>query len=240
MDLSDWNNLANSKVSFAKKKFFNEYYYRLTYYVPGARLLTHKILSEMTLLDRVQQYNARNSDLNLSWMMFRYSSRDLASFDQLKDFNEVFNAKNSGLKFRIERDTLNIYSKSDTFLYKIADVALGAWKHSIKDICVPESEQAKKILDQGYTIVKKLPTHPYRIKLKEGFPSISEKQGLGLYLKNLNDDVKITQFMLDRLAGTHKYFQGGYMYVKDPRIVDLLIMVSPTIIGTVNQMVINN
>ena len=240
MDLSEWNNLAGGRVSFTKKKFFNEYYYKLTYYVPGARLLTRKFLNEITLLNQINQYNTWNSNFTYGHSMFRYRSRDPASFDQLKDFNEVFNAKNSGLKFRIECDTLNIYSKSDTFLYRIADVVLGSWKNSIRDVCVPESEQAKKILDQGYTIVKKLPTHPYRVKLKEGFPSIAEKHGLGLYLKNLNDDVKITKFMLDRLAGTHKYFQGGYIYVKDPRIIDLLIMVSPAIIGTVNQMVINN
>jgi hypothetical protein len=152
----------------------------------------------------------------------------------------VYNTKTADIKFRIEQDIFNIYSNSETYLYRVANLVLGEYKSRITEICRPESDEAKAKLDQGFTIVKKDPTHPYRVRLKEGFQTADERQGLATYLKNLKDDVKITTFMLDRLGGTYKYFSGGYIYVKDRRIIDLLILVSPNMIGTVNQMVINN
>jgi len=247
MGLLDWTKLNEKvKVSFTKKKYFNEFYYKLTYCVPGARLMTYKFPDDHELMQRVMSYNARRNSYNFS--VFNSSANDYydrwqrpaADFDQLRSFAELYNTKNADIKFRIEQDIFNIYSNSETYLYRVANLVLGDYKSRITEFCRPESAGAKAKLDQGFVIVKKDPTHPYRVRLKEGFQHASERQGLATYLKNLNDDVRITKFMLDRLSGTYKYFSGGYIYVKDPRIIGLLIMVSPNIIGTVNQMVINN
>jgi hypothetical protein len=247
MDLLDWTKLNEKvKVSFTKKKYFNQFYYKLTYCVPGARLMTYKFPDDHELMQRVLTYNARRNSYNYS--IFNSSANDYydrwqrpaADFDQLRAFAGVYNTKDANIKFRIEQDIFNIYSDSETYLYRVANLVLGEYKFRITEFCGPESVEAKVKLDQGFTIVKKEPTHPYRVKLKEGFQHVKERQGLATYLKNLNDDVKITTFMLNRLSGTYKYFSGGHIYVKDRRIIDLLILVSPNIIGTVNQMVINN
>lgn len=247
MDSLDWTKLnKNVRIAFTKKKYFNEFYYKLTYRVPGARLLTYKYTNDHGLLQHVAMHNDRwyhyhytYTNIGTSWSTTRRYNQK-ADFDQLRAFFEVYNIKNDDIKFRIEQDTLNIYTKSEPYLYRLADVMLGDYKSCITEICRPESKDAKDKLDQGFTIVKKEPSHPYRVKLKEGFQHVAECQGLALYLKNLNDDVRITTFMLDRLNGKYKYFSGGYIYVKDRRIIDLLIMVSPNLIGTVNQLVINN
>lgn len=242
MDLSDWTKLNEQvKVSFTKKKYFNEFYYKLTYCVPGARLMTYKLPDDHALMQRVITYNTNRNGHKYGINLYRHTwNRPQADFDQLRSFAEVYNTKNTDVKFRIEQDIFNIYSNSETYLYRVANLVLGEYKSRITEVCRPESAEAKVKLDQGFTIVAKAPTHPYRVRLKEGFQHANERQGLATYLKNLKDDVRITTFMLDRLSGTYKYFSGGYIYVKDRRIIDLLILVSPNMIGTVNQMVINN
>lgn len=245
MDLLDWTDLnKNIKVAFTKKKYFNEYNYKLTYHVPGARLLTYKCTNDHELMKHVNNHNYRHDHFTYSRIMPGWSQRryflEKANFDQLRTFSEVYNIKSTDVKFRIEQDILNIYSNSETYLYRLANLVLGDYKSDVIELCKPESADAQAKLDQGFTIVKKPPSHPYRVKIREGFQHVAERQGLALYLKNLNDDVKITTFMLDRLNGKYKYFSGGYIYVKDRRIIDLLIMVSPNLIGTVNQLVINN
>ena len=242
MDLSEWTKLNEEvKVSFTRKKYFNEFYYKLTYCVPGARLMTYKYPDDHELMQRVIHYNTRHNNYNYGINLYRHAwNRPAADFDQLRSFAEVYHTKHADIKFRIEQDIFNIYSNSETYLYRVANLVLGEYKSRITEFCRPESADAKAKLDQGFTIVKKDPTHPYRVRLKEGFQTADERQGLATYLKNLKDDVKITTFMLDRLGGTYKYFSGGYIYVKDRRIIDLLILVSPNMIGTVNQMVINN
>ena len=242
MDLLDWTKLhPDIKVAFTKKKYFNEYNYKLTYCVPGARLLTYKCPTEFALMQRVNSYNSRSNNFThgmVLWAPRWY--RETADFDQLRSFYEVYNNIKDGAKLRVEQDTLNIYSDSEAYLYRIANTMLGDQKACLREICKPESANAKHMLNQGFTLVKKQPTHPYRLRIRDGFQYAAERKCLADYLKNLNDDVKISEYMLARLGDGHKYFNGGYVYLKDPRIVDVLILVAPNLIGTVNQLIINN
>lgn len=234
----DWYSLNNSvRISYTKKKFFNEFLFKLTYRVPAANMLTRRA-NELSLAAQVEAYNISRAHFqNWSWT---WKSRMLAEYNQLSAFKQVYNKKSETLKFRVDQDTISMYSNSDLHLYQIANVDLMLWTDNLYSVSLVESDSALELLNKGYTITENEITHPYRVNMREGFPSIADKQALGNYLKALGSDIKITKFMLSNLDHQHKYFRGGYLYVNDIRLVDVLRIISPTIIGSVNQLVINN
>lgn len=155
------------------------------------------------------------------------------------DFHQVYHSKNHPhkLKFRIEGDLLSIYSNSDEYLYELATTRLDDWKSSIQSISLVESDQDRILLDQGYIISSKPQSHPYKVKIKETFNFQFERTCLQNYLQTLGDSAKVTKYMLRRLSQDYKYFPGGYIYVNDQRLIDMLRLVSPNLIGSVQQLV---
>lgn len=228
MALLDWTNINNSIIiTYTKKKFYNKFLYKLSYNVPGVRVL-HWAKDSSDLTFRVINWNDRTH---------RRFNQPQADHDQIRDFYKVYQQKSEILKFRIEHDTFNIYSDSEQFLYDLSSTELKCWSSSLHVVSLVESAKDLQLLDQGFTIVKKEPEYAFRVKIREGFFKDSEKQGLALYLKNLGKEIRITKLMLSRLVGSGKYFGGGYVYINDPRLVDMLKLVAPNLIGPVNQMV---
>lgn len=228
MALLDWNKInKNIITTYTKKKFYNKYLYRLSYNVPGIRII-HWTKNELDLKIRVLNWNDQ-AQMQLN--------RVQANHAQLLDFYRLYQQKNENLKFRIEHNTFNIYSDSEEFLYDLACTELKPWYRHLMSVSLVESADDLKLLEQGFTIVKKEPSYAFRVKIREGFFKDAERQGLALYLKNLGEEIRITKLMLSRLTGNTKYFGGGYVYVSDPRLIDMLKLVAPSLIGPVNQMV---
>lgn len=235
-DSLDWTKI-NSKIKFSytKKKFFNEFYFRLNYTVPGARLISYNnTINDIEFKYRILNYN-NNS---MRWRGIVQKDR-LADAAQILDFSRIYHSDDHAypLKFRIESDQLSIYSNHENYLYKLASTDLGAWQSNILSISLIENDQDRLLLDQGYIISSRPQSHPYKIKIKETFDFDDDRQGLETYLQNLGNNVKVTKYMLERLSLKHKYFPGGYIYVNDHRLVDMLRLVSPNLIGSVQQLV---
>ena len=228
MALLDWNKINKEiTITYTKKKFYNKYLYKLSYNVPGIRIV-HWTKNESDLKIRVLNWNDQ---------AMMQQNRVPADYDQLLAFYRLYQQKNETLKFRIEHNTFNIYSDSEEFLYNLARTELKRWSYYLMVVSLVESADDLKLLDQGFTIVKKEPSYAFRVKIREGFFKETERQGLALYLKNLGEEIRITKLMLSRLMGNGKYFGGGYVYVSDPRLIDMLKLVAPSLIGPVNQMV---
>lgn len=224
----DWNKVNKDiAITYTKKKFYNKYLYKLSYNVPGIRII-HWAKNEAGLKIRVLNWNDQSQ---------MQHSRVPADYNQLLDFYRLYQQKNENLKFRIEHNTFNIYADSEQLLYDMTQTELKAWSYYLTGVSLVESANDLKLLDQGFTIVKKEPSYAFRVKIREGFFKEAERQGLALYLKNLDKEIRITKLMLSRLTGNGKYFGGGYVYVSDPRLIDMLKLVAPSLIGPVNQMV---
>jgi hypothetical protein len=229
--LYDWTKInPEIKISYTKKKFFNQFYYRLVVSLPGARLVcgAYKNFGK-TLEEKVANYN----DLYQK-NIYRYYQQDVANADRIRNFIPIYQSRTNGIKFSFKSSTVTIYSDSEKHLYNIAAEMT---PNSCTDVSIVESTSTKKLLDKGYTIVKTKRSHPYKVMLKCTFAKASEKHMLKDYLANAGDDVKITKHILNRLGSDIKYFQGGYLYVNDIRIVDILRMISPNLIGPVNQVI---
>jgi len=224
----DWTNInPHICILYTKKKFYNEFLFRLSYFVPGARLLT--LVKEGCNLD--WRVNSWNDQVRTR----RMYNAQLANRTQIHEFYSLYCNKN--FKYRIEQDIFNIYSNSESCLYDLANLRLHSWKHLINNVSLVKSSDDLNLLNQGFTIVKKIPKYPYRVKLKEGFYSLPDRQGIAHYLKNLNDEVRVSKNILARLTNSTKYFSGGYVYIKDHRLIDMFKLVSPTLIGNVDHMI---
>lgn len=229
----DWNNLNQQiKISYTKKKFFNKFYFRLNYFVPGGRIATQGEREKIP--QRVFQFNNKE----MFWARLNYYDADE---DQILDFHDFYQSVKtpsmSEIKIRIESYNFSIYSTSESELYKIAETSLSKWKSSIRSVCLISDPGDYDLLDQGHILVTKPQTHPYRVQLKEGFNYTAERQALASYLKNLGDHVRITTFMLSRLGSPSKYFPGGTLHFDDERLVNLIQLIAPNVVGRVNKLI---
>lgn len=226
----DWNKVKqNVVITYTKKKFYNQFLYKLSYNVPAVRLITWA-KSIDHLKDKVDVWNSSSSK-NV------WYHKPFANLAQLEDFYKFYYNKPVSVKFRLEQGTFSIYSNSEQELYDIAVNNLANWSSDISVVSVVESQQVQTLLDQGFTVVKKPPKYAFRVRLREGFINLKERQDLKLYLTNLGKEVKVTDFILNRLDSNTKYFGGGYAYINDSRLISMLKLVAPTVIGPVNQMV---
>jgi hypothetical protein len=229
----DWHKLQkNITIEYTRKKFYNEFLYKLSYTIPGIRIISW-IKDGSQIDEKVKAWNERIKKSTNLW----YNDAPVKK-DQIIDFYNLYQTKSSNLKFRIERNTFNIYSNSENFLYDLAVNQLKNWNRQLISVSLIESPKSLELLNQGFTIVKTEPDYPYRVKLREGFQKISERRGLAIYLVGLGREIKCKSVLLDRLNNDTKYFAGGYIYLSDPRLIDMLKMVAPSVIGPVNQLVI--
>lgn len=239
MDTLDWTKInPDIGILYTKKKFFNKYLFRANYFVPGARLITYyrSEVDDKVLFRRVDQYN---SHANARKTVFGRLSAD---HQQIKDFSKLFHNKKANklsedIKFRIEGCNFSIYSDNEASIFEIANQELSDWKSKLRSVSLIENSNSLELLMGGHTIVSKPQTHPYKIKLRETFNYSFERNCLMCYLQNLGEDVKVTEYILDRLSLENKYFPGGYVYVNDHRLIDMMRLVAPNLIGTVQILV---
>lgn len=238
MDSLDWLDVnPQIVVSYTKKKFYNTFLFKITYHVPGARIISHA-KNLIGLGERCDVYNDRiTNPYSLYHNQYQHRRR-LADLTQLTIFYNLYRAKPHDFKFRIESENITMYSNSQENLHKLATDTLKSYQSVLTEVSLIESDAALTLLNQGYTLVKKPTAYMYKVRLREGFQSHYERHGLATYLKNLDTEVKISEHILRRLLNNNKYFQGGFVYVNDPKLIDMLRLVSPAVIGAVNQLVI--
>ena len=126
----DWTKINKDIiVAYTKKRFYGQFFYKLTYYVPGVRLITYG--EPGTLIERVSSYNFRNSEAGSSnYWIPKY--RETADYKQLADFMAVYHCKSPDLKFRVEGNTFNVYTRTEQEIYNIAENNLQKWNKSLQ------------------------------------------------------------------------------------------------------------
>lgn len=234
MDLSEWSKLNRDlRFLYTKKKFFNEFCYSLTYNLQGARCLINCKTADK-LPATVKSFNFRNTD-----RFVRYKNQN-ASLKTLEDFYKYYTTPTDvKVKFRIGYYSFTVFADSESYLYNVANEILSEHKTKLSSVSLLEFDSDKKLLDQGFIITKKESDHPYKVRLKEGFIKLEDRHALVNYIKNLDSEIKISKFILERLSDRYKYFQGGFIYLNDIKMLDILKMLAPSLIGSVNQTIIN-
>jgi len=232
-DLSEWSKLnQNLRFLFTKKKFYNKFCFSLTYHLSGARCIIN-CKNPANLKEYVKEYNERNNH--------RLYRTGTAYTDCITDFYNLYRAPHGDeVKFRVCSYAFTIFSDDESYLYNLASNVLVNQKLALAAVSLLEYVDDKQLLDDGYILAKTLTDHPFKVRLKEGHIKLEDRHALVNYLKNLDGEVKASAYILNRLGDRYKYFQGGYIYVSDARVIDILKMISPSLIGSVNQIKINN
>lgn len=219
MDISQWYNVnEHINIVATKKKFYNRYLHKLVYQVYGATSIP---------------YNKDVQDFFFKLSRFH----DDVAHASIYEFYNVFHEKDQNLKFRIEGSTLAIFCEDINYLYSLASTRFkNAKPHTLSTIL---DQKQEILLEQGLIIVKTPTDHIWRVNLRSGLcKNLHERHGLAEYLVNLGQEVKITKKMLYDLKSTAKYFGGGYFHVKDPRLVDMIRLIVPNLVKSVNQLVV--
>lgn len=225
MDLSQWYNLApNLQVNYTKKKFYKKYLYRLNYFLPSAYLL--RVFGDITDLDnRMEKY---------------YSKSELTNYHKIKlrTFASVIYS-GQVKRIRIERGNFAIFGETLEELYELANGPLGNYTKDIVELCTVRNQEELDALNNNFIIMREPTDYTHRVTLRQGYTgNLSDRQSLGRYLEGIGSEIKITKNLLSNLVGTNKYLQGGYFYVRDTNIVNMVMLIMPRIVLSVDPLVV--
>ena len=223
MDTSRWYNLNDYiKIVGTQRKFYRRYLHKLVYTVYGAWAL-----SGSETIDALRGKLSRSRH-----------QLDLRTIELVTPFFDLYTAKDSRLRFIAERSTLSVFCDDIDYLFELAQDKLSPHKPEILSTVLDQDSQ--ELLDKGMILVKTPTEHCWRINIRSGFyRNLAERQGLAQYLKNLGDEVKVTKNILQRLGSNDKYLYGGYFHVKDPRVVDMIRLITPDLVQSVDQLVVH-
>lgn len=232
MDLSLWRNFEFCKIYETKQLYYKKYYHKIVYNVKGAHLFR-----------LITNGNAPHEQLDkvISRLHESYSIKDI-NHQQLHDFlNFYVKRKSLDVKVRIERSTMAIFHNDLTFLYNVANEDLKKYSTKLIEMTTYFNELTKSILDKKGIIVKKQTDYLYRVNIRNDFfykKFNNERRALAHYLNNIGDEVKMTRDLLEALEGNNKYFTGSYFHVKDPNIVSMIMLITPNLVKSVQQLVV--
>lgn len=235
-----WTSLNPTvKIINTKKKFFNNYLYKIVVWCPGGRLVLDRTSQAAAFLleNRISYMDLYQKAYNYGGSWYGSVTRSKSDYlksnakvDQLQYFIDIKQTYKDQIKLRIEEPNITVYSNDEALLYKLAN------NHTdrLKEVHQPSNEKAVEILNRGEIISKSEPVYPYKVQLKDFvFSDISIKHNILDYLYNLDveDEVCLTKSLVRQLSGNHSYFSGAYFYVKDEKTLTFINLICPGLIS---------
>lgn len=223
MDTSRWYKLNNNiKIVRTQRKFYRRYLHKLVYTVYGAWTM----------------YGSENFDAVLNKLRRTRYHVEPRTVELIAPVFDLYTSKDSSLRFRAERSTLSVFCNDVDYLFEIAQNKLSS--HKPETLSTVLDNESLTLLEKGMILVKTPTDYHWRVNIRAGFyRNVAERQSLGQYLKNLGEEVKITKNILDHLCSNDKYFHGGYFHVKDPRVADMIRLISPALVQSVDQLAVH-
>lgn len=218
----NWDSVAVPKT-ITTKLFYGKYAYKAVYLITGANCLTKKI----TAIDNKFTY------VNKYYQKVPLNDEDIKILTIL--YNTYLNGK---YKFRIESNTVSIFSESEQELYNLVTDELNSIRNHLRKISLPNPESLTS-LDVDTILVKGSTDYSYRLDLREGmFKNFTERNTLANYLRQCGEDVKCTEKFFNDLRSTNKYLKLGYFYVRDPNLVSMIYLIMPKLVRRVYRLVV--
>ena len=222
MDTLSWKKLNKAvKFLYTRKKFYNQYLYKIEIYAPACRLAVDERESVEYMLARRKIWSTRSSNQFQSEMS---NSGNQGQLEYLRYIKKVYK---DVIKVRVEEPYISFYSNDESVLY---DIARQDPLRRVYSICGPKNDQAEKVLEKGEIIASKHAKYQYKILLRYAKVPINTKIQILDYLDSLGDVVKITPSCRRFLASQHAYW-SSYFYCNDPSLVTFISLISPDIIS---------
>lgn len=227
MDLLPWSNLnADVKITYTSKAFYRDNYYRLNYRIPLAFLLSTSHNLETLKTNYSIYNNRRNIDYNET------------KFETLKCCLMAKLTSSEKIRTRTEQQNFAMFFQTQQQAWDMANTDMKSQATNLIGVSVVRNQHEAELLSQGCVIVKTATEYGYRINLRSGFYSNQiERESLSNLLTSCADEFKIGKELLTTLIGPHKYIQGGYISVKDPRMANVISLIMPRLVSSVQQVV---
>lgn len=219
-------------IKKTKKKFYNQYIYKITLKFPGIHSLrwhTFDQLANFCLTDEMSLESEffeqwRNKSLHDVWK----NRKEWLEFISLLDYY------NTSFKKRIEGDFLDIYTNEidlyDNICDKFSTYVVGLWK--------PEKGKDKKLLASTYKIFcKKLPHDRYRFRvyLKPHLldNNLEDRKKLCKWIYSQNDKTTLSASIEKWILTSTSNYDRRYILVEDEQTILMLRLRSPNLVGKV-------
>lgn len=204
-----------------KSLFYNKFYYRIQIKAPGIR--------------RHVYYKGDLAKISLQKEFHTIYSSNYNDKIDLTLNNCIYKiiVNNPNIKFRIEHPYISLYLQTEQDLDRIVSLILELNKiELLKEICAPNKITINDLADNTI-LVKKIPNrYQYKVVVKGGVGTddyIQKRQGLSNYLYNLGNEVYCRN--LNLVTDSKYYYNSTYFYCTDDKIILLLQLSYPDLIG---------
>ena len=219
-DLSRWHKL-NPAINIVptSKKFYGRYSHKMVFTVANSYLIT------------------KYGGTTLDWLTAKPQSGS-DNLDTLRCFRNVLRDPESGFRLRSEGSTLGVFHTDIDFMYDTVINKLRPHAHRLKLVNTVTSQAQYDALENNYIVTNQPTEYPWRVYVRDGFyRDFKERVALAAYLENIGDQARVSKYFIKDLRGANKYLKGNYFHVKDPRLVDMLHLIMPKIVRSVQQVV---
>lgn len=224
MDSSQWIDLnPNIKIIPSNRKFYNQYPYKITFYVIKAYAL--RMANDADHLEQISKLSRHKP----SWL-------DSAI---LNDFFRMYQSRQQDFRFRCEGDSISIFSENEYNLYDLVISDLSGHTSRLESITRIMNDKDREVIESDKIIMRTPTEFRYKVMLRSGFKNINDRRNLAKYLLSIQSEIKISDLLLHGMLSQYKYLTSCYFYVNDPKIVSMIALVAPNIVKRVQEVVVH-
>jgi len=236
MDLSKWTNIQpDIKFKYTNKRFYNKFFFKIVYQINYAssigwdkdELISHlyrRVVNSYKSedFDRVQDLSFKNLCDNLLHLK--------AVIDTIKKDKK---------RVRIENKTVAFFDNNLDELYQLAIGPLQRFLPKLQVVSVLANDTEKQLLENNYVILRNDLGYTYRVNIRSGFyPNTNNLVSVRDYIEQIKNEVRIGKNLLSSFNQLNKYLNGGYFYVNDVRLVDMIRLIEPTLVRSIQKVAV--
>ena len=235
MDTSFWQTL-NQGIAFktTKKQFFGNYLWRLEIHCECADLISPVYTDMIAEVTRRQKQQAIRKNFGGSWRYLIENNYDKVDYVLLQTIRNIRSTYQDQIKIRSENPHIQFYTKTQEQLKTIAQ-SLG----NSECLCIvtgPKQGTESMLIDDKIIASTRI-THQYKVNLRDGSYTQTQKQQILNLLQSQGNDVKITAGTVHGLTRPYPGMWGAFFYCNDLAITTMLSLISPGIVGKIHEVV---
>lgn len=221
------------KIQPTTRKFYNKWFNKLSFYLPGGRMLSFHSTSDILKL-----MSDPTGSLIGRWQYESLSAMNACKQDWVK-FIFLLNAiPNSDFQKRSESDVVNIYTNDENFI----DSAKKDLAHRIVEIYEPTLESLKLLdTEEKILLVNKLPYEKFnfRVIIKPHKLKREQKEQFITFLEN-NPGIGIQDSVKEFIRTNEMNWDRRYVYVDTDKTLMLLKLAFTDAVSTIHRYVLND
>lgn len=208
MDTSNWTHACpNIQIYHNNKLFYKKYLYKLSFYDAFFYLMRSC---------PVDPDHQKKIDL---WKTLLHKHKEHS-------------------KFRTEYRNLNIYTNDLDTWFGVLNTDIAEYKHCLIGLTIPKNQTISDIIIKGQCVSKLANSYQYKVYTRSRvYKNLSQKHHVGNYLRNLRENLRITDNFLITFLNDVKYVFQGYFYCNDLKILDLIFLIDHKLINRTESLV---